>query len=110
MLASRTRNPFSQIVQFPRLGTFAVVFPLAAGFAPAAGIPRLAAAAAVIATGYTAQAVAGAWLLRRVVGDPIRLVHPREIALFLAVAGPVHTVPAAAAAAAIVCWNGVQLD
>ena len=90
------------------LGTFVVAGPMAARFAPSSARPRPSSPAALIATAYAAQAAIGAWLVRRAAGDPLRLIHPREIVLFLAVAGPVHTVPAALASAAVVCGYGVH--
>ena len=41
------------------------------------------------ATGATLQALAGAWLVRRIIGFPTALGKERDIFLFLLVAGPV---------------------
>jgi signal transduction histidine kinase/CheY-like chemotaxis protein len=42
---------------------------------------------------FAAQAAFGAWLIRRVVGFPVSLLHHRDVLKFLAIAGPVHTLP-----------------
>ena len=68
-------------------------------------------AAGLLATAYAAQAAGAAWLLRRARGQPLRLVHLREIALFLAIAGPVHTIPASVlATAAASTTNGLTWE
>ncbi len=56
---------------------------------------------------YTVQAVAGAWLVRRLVGEPLRLVRIRDVLAFLLVAGPLHTAVASAGGPAVYCGLGV---
>lgn len=48
--------------------------------------------AAGMASVYSAQALLGAWCIRKVLGGSVALLRVRDIAVFLIVAGPGHTV------------------
>jgi hypothetical protein len=57
--------------------------------------PRSIAVAAAIGAGASIQAILGAALIRRGVGETLELVRPREIARFFLLGGPVSCVAAA---------------
>jgi signal transduction histidine kinase/CheY-like chemotaxis protein len=69
--------------------------------------PELLAGAAAAGLLYAVQAVAGAWLVRRLVGEPLRLVRIRDVLAFLLVAGPLHTAVASTGGSAVYCGLGV---
>ncbi|MDH3584796.1 MAG: MASE1 domain-containing protein, partial [Phycisphaerae bacterium] len=60
-----------------------------------------------IAAGSTAQAMLGAWLIRRVVGFPTPLDRERDVAGFLLLGGPVSCL--AAPSVAVVCLVGAGM-
>jgi signal transduction histidine kinase/CheY-like chemotaxis protein len=69
--------------------------------------PELLAGAAAVGLLYAVQALAGAWLVRRLVGEPLRLVGTRDVLAFLLVAGPLPTAVASAGGSAVYCGLGV---
>lgn len=70
------------------LGSFLVNVGTAAAPLTAVALARSAGIAAVIAVGATVQAIAGAALIRRVVGYPSALDEPRDVVRFLVLGGP----------------------
>ncbi|MBK9265117.1 MAG: CHASE domain-containing protein [Polyangiaceae bacterium] len=68
---------------------------------------RPALAAAGIALGCTAQAVVGAFLIRRFVGFPSPLVRQRDIFLFFALGGPVACLVSSTVAAGVLWTLGL---
>lgn len=74
------------------LGSFATN--IGTSFDPAQ-VLHSSAVAAVIGAGAAAQALAGAWLIRRTVGFPTSLVTERDVVRFLALGGPIACVVSA---------------
>jgi PAS domain S-box-containing protein len=71
------------------LGSFAINVTMAGGADTHAALLRAVAIAASIGAGASAQAVLAAWLVRRTVGFPTRLIRELDIIAFLTLAGPV---------------------
>jgi PAS domain S-box-containing protein len=88
------------------LATFALL--TVSKFAPVAATNSFGtvAGAAALASAYSVQLLLGDWLLRRAVGEATLLIDWHQIASFLVIVGPLHTVVAASAGVLLACTGG----
>ena len=88
------------------LATFALL--TVSKFAPMAATNSFGtvAGAAALASAYSLQLLLGVWLLRRAVGEATLLINWQQIASFLVIVGPLHTVVAASAGVLLACTGG----
>ena len=77
------------------LGSFAINIFISAQTGPITNWTSAGEVAGSIALGSTAQAIIGAWLIKRFVGFPTPLIFEKDIALFLFLGGPLSCVTAA---------------
>ena len=90
------------------LGSFALNIFIASRAGPIEDWVGAATVAGSIALGSSVQAIAGAWLIRRYVGFPNPLLFERQIALFLALGGPVSCMIAASVGIATLVGHGLM--
>ena len=91
------------------LGFFGVTLVAASDYLPGLPLFRVVAVSALVAAGYTFQAIVGAWLIRHIVDYPTALTRNRDVALFLAIAGPLHSVVASSIGVTVLVGTGMNV-
>lgn len=85
------------------LSSFIVFFPILHQFVTPAPVFESALISAILSSVTALQTVFAVTLVRMWIGSPLRLIHLRDIGLFLLIAGPLQSFPSMVVGTTIVC-------
>jgi PAS domain S-box-containing protein len=92
------------------LAFFALLFASFFVYFPDQSLTLAVGVSALTACGFALQAIVGAWLIRQIIGYPTALIRVRDVVIFLAIAGPLHSVIASSVGVVVLAATGVKVD